>query len=207
MPFPDDYAFLPAPDTLRQICKAISVMEALLSPEWMYRYYSYQAQWAPGEELMQMRDGSGDEMHVLFHPAGCVINGFAHEFPQPRKEVLTQELPDAFREFMDGEPIASIGTTFCLWTTGTDGWKTVHGQEDNATEMLYLLHPDPQRYLDWAQSYYEDGYPEAGIPLQTAQDLYRGVPLNREMALRIAPVQDWSQLALELTDIGYPFTF
>lgn len=112
-----DYMFLPDTQKLKSICKAISVLDAILSQEWEYRYYSYNNNWSDHEEFFEMRDGSGDQMLVLFTQNDCVINGFAHEYKQQNKQKLTENLPSIFNEFIFGEPVNSIGTTFCLWTT------------------------------------------------------------------------------------------
>ncbi|MDF1698687.1 MAG: hypothetical protein P1U56_22735 [Saprospiraceae bacterium] len=34
-------------------------MEAIISPEWEYRYYSYQKDWSEIEEFCEMRNGHG----------------------------------------------------------------------------------------------------------------------------------------------------
>ncbi|MCD7930494.1 MAG: hypothetical protein LUH15_03550 [Tannerellaceae bacterium] len=46
------------------------------SPEWEYRYYSYNRKWSDKEEVFEMKNGSGDQMLILFREEGCVINGF-----------------------------------------------------------------------------------------------------------------------------------
>jgi len=70
-----------------------------------------------------MRNGSGEEMHVLFREDGCAINGFAHEYEEKYKAKLTYNLPEIFNDFIFGEPVTSIGTTFCLWTTELINWQ------------------------------------------------------------------------------------
>ena len=40
-----------------------------------------------------MRNGSGEEMHVLFREDGCAINGFAHEYEKKDKAKLMHNLP------------------------------------------------------------------------------------------------------------------
>ena len=52
---------LPERQKLQTICKAISVLDATLSQEWEYRYYSYNNEWADKEEFCEMRSGSGDQ--------------------------------------------------------------------------------------------------------------------------------------------------
>lgn len=49
---------LPDRQKLQTICKVISVLDAILSQEWEYRYYSYNNKWSENEEFFEIRDGS-----------------------------------------------------------------------------------------------------------------------------------------------------
>jgi hypothetical protein len=204
-----DYSLLPSPKQLQNICKAISVLDAILSPEWEYRYYSYNNKWSENEEFFEMRDGSGDQMLILFSENGCVINGFAHEYPQQNKQKLTTNLPSVFHEFIFGEPVDSTGTTFCLWTTDNN-WQVgkIENYEDNSEELLNIFDGNPQTYIDWATEYFEENYKESGIPLDTVTKIYTGEILTKEMVLNIIDeLKDWKQLETDLNEIGYPYNF
>lgn len=187
---------IPSPIKLQQICKSIAALEAIICPEWEYRYYSYQKEWSPEEECCEMRDGQGDQMLILFSPKGAVINGFAHEskmsgwrkvpinekksffdklFSSQKKskteliQVIAKgvidELPGVFNEFILGEPVRSIGTTFCIWHTKSDErWKTGRidlpkdEYKDGSSDLLQLLDGNPRSYKEWAEEYYEEDF-------------------------------------------------
>ncbi|KXH85806.1 hypothetical protein [Chryseobacterium kwangjuense] len=205
-----DYSLLPDPENLRRICKAISVLDAILSQEWQYRYYSYNNKWSDQEEFFEMRNGSGDHMFILFLKNGCVINGFAHEYPQQNKQQLTVNLPPVFNEFIFGEPVNSIGTTFCLWATRQKNWQTGQPEhyEDMSEELLSIFDGHPQTYVDWATEYFEESYKETGIPLETVTKIYNGETLTKDMVLSIVEEpEDWEQLENDLSEIGYPYHF
>ena len=55
------------------------MLDAVLSPEWDSRYYSFNSHWDQETALASMRDGCGDGYFILFTPAGLVIKGFARE--------------------------------------------------------------------------------------------------------------------------------
>ena len=55
------------------------MLDAILSPEWEYRYYSFNASWGPAQELASMRNGTGDDYAIVFSPAGAWIRVFDHE--------------------------------------------------------------------------------------------------------------------------------
>jgi hypothetical protein len=205
-----DYSLLPDRKTLQTICKAISVLDAIISQEWEYRYYSYNNKWADNEEFCEMRNGSGDQMLILFRQDGCVINGFAHEFEQQNKKNLTKNLPSIFDVFIFGEPVKTIGTTFCLWTTEQKNWQVgqIENYEGNSEEMLSIFDGNPQTYIDWATEYFEESYVESGIPLDTVTEIYSGQTLTKEMVLTIVEeLEDWEQLEADLNEIGYPYDF
>ena len=201
---------LPDRKTLQKICKAISVLDAIISQEWQYRYYSYNNEWASDEEFCEMRNGSGDQMLILFRQDGCIINGFSHEFNQQDKQKLTKHLPSIFDIFIFGEPVKSVGTTFCLWTTEQKKWQVgqIENHEDNSEEMLSIFDGRPQTYIDWATDYFEEGYKESGIPLDTVTKVYSGQTLTKEMVLSIVDeLEDWEQLESDLNEIGYSYNF
>jgi hypothetical protein len=205
-----DLTLLPDNKTLENICKAISVMDALLSQEWQFRYYSFNSEWDIDERCFQMRNGSGDEMHILFSEAGCAINGFAHEFEQPNKDRLTSNLPERFTEFINGEPVNSIGTTFCLWSTDSNKWEVgqIENHENNSQAMLSILEGKPKTYIDWASEYFEGSCKESGISEDTVAQIYDGQTLTRSMVFSIVDkLDDWEKLEKDLIEIGYPYDF
>jgi hypothetical protein len=205
-----DYSLLPDRKSLEAICKAISVLDAIISQEWQYRYYSYNSKWDTNERCLQMRNGSGEEMHILFREDGCVINGFAHEYDQQDKTKLTNGLPTIFSDFIFGEPVNSIGTTFCLWTTELKNWQLgqLENVEDNSEEMLNIFDGQAQTYVDWATDYFEESYKESGIPLDAVTKIYEGQILTRKMVLSVVDeLEDWEQLKKDLIEINYPYNF
>ena len=206
---------LPGRETLQNTCKAIAVLDAIICQEWEYRYYSYNHEWSENEEVFEMRNGEGNHMLILFRQEGCVINGFAHEYYDkeenlPSKEKLTKGLPTVFNEFIFGEPVKSIGTTYCIWTTGSESWQTgqIENDDDGSEEMISILDNNPQTYIDWATDYFEDSYKENGIPLETVKQIYNGETLTKEMVLSIVDeIEDWQQLADDMKEINYLFNF
>ncbi|MDB5910716.1 MAG: hypothetical protein JWP34_4830 [Massilia sp.] len=125
---------LPDIPRLRDLCRSMAVLEAILSPEWESRYYSFDAGWSPGEEMASMRNGSGDGYSIVFSAAGAYVRGFAHESAMspygddgPWPGVL-DSVPEAFRHCVeepafcdkDGMPVV----TACLWReTSDDHWR------------------------------------------------------------------------------------
>ncbi len=204
------YAGLPSATALQRLAQSLAVLDAINSPDWEYRYYSYNPAWAPGEAVLEMRDGEGDEMLVLFRPEGCVINGFLHEYDQPAKAQVTRGLPEAFDSFVFEEPVASLGTTFCLWYTPAHGWQrgVVENEEDGSEELLYIFDNDPATYAEWATDYYLDETDRRPLTTAAVAPIYHHEVLTKAMVLALnEELEDWVALAAELQEIGYPYNF
>ncbi len=205
-----NYAALPPPAALQRLAKALAALDAINSPDWEYRYYSYNPAWSETEQLLEMRDGEGDQMLVLFRPEGCVINGYLHEYEQPDKAQVTRGLPAAFDDFMFGEPVSSIGTTFCLWHTPAHGWQTgvVENPDDGSEELLYIFDGQPATYAEWATEYYTEETDRKPIVPAAVAPVYQQQPLTKAMVLALSDeTADWTMLAADLQEIGYQYDF
>jgi hypothetical protein len=85
------------------------MLDAILSPEWEYRYYSFDAHWGPGEEMASMRNGEGDDWFLLLDSAGAALKGYAHESADDGGLAarIQQQVPAAFSAFLR-EPAFSM---------------------------------------------------------------------------------------------------
>jgi hypothetical protein len=121
---------LPGIEQLKKLCQSIATLDAILSPEWESRYYSFNSTWAAGAMCASMRNGSGDEFFIHFSAAGALIKGFAHEYPMsPWSKIsrsyhggkpghwpgITDDVPPAFREALREPAFTWEATTFCIW--------------------------------------------------------------------------------------------
>jgi hypothetical protein len=214
---------------LKKVCKAIAVLDAILSQEWEYRFYSYNEKWAEGEECATMRNGSGDEYLILFNQHGAVINGFAHESEMNNwedikavdlieKKIVTESvfvpwegifdnLPSEFHEFIYGEPVKSTGTTFCIWQKYNDTKWHIGNIElpdddykDGSEDLLKLLDGDIKKYKEHAEDFDFDK-----ITLKYIKHIYNGAVLDEAIIKKINPdLEDWDLLISDLEEIGYP---
>ncbi|SFQ47133.1 hypothetical protein [Hymenobacter arizonensis] len=205
-----EYSALPDAASLQRLSKALAVLDAINSQDVEYRYYTYNAAWGEGEEVLEMSDGEGDQMLILFRPEGCVINGYLDGYDQPDKAKVTRGLPEVFDDFIFGEPVNSIGTTFCLWYTPEHGWQTgvVENEDDGSEELLYMLDGNPETYAEWADEYYGDETERSPSEVEAVAKIYRGETLTKATVLGIVDeLEDWAQLEEDLQGIGYPYDF
>jgi len=201
-------------DVMKKRCQSLAMLDAILSPEWEYRYYSFNSKWADGQMLASMRNGSGDDYFILFNAHGAILKGFAHEAPmspyaREPKQVwpgVLDEVPNEFADFLT-EPAFSINdTTFCLWRRYSDSkWQTgdvkypADDDPDGAEDLLGLLTGGVCDYQEFAQSYFEKA-----LPLSAIEYVYQQRPLTNEFVALLNPEIDLASLRDDIEEINYP---
>lgn len=190
----------------------MAVLDAIIMPEWEYRYYSFNAHWDADEMMGSMRNGEGDDFFALFNSAGCFLKGFVHDCPMAAQQNLSRQLyqhvPDAFTTALNEPAFKTQEVTFCLWRQYTDAeWRTSTGnlsayKQSDPDGSLYLLSPldgEPQTYITWAESYYE-----RAIDRSVVEDIYHLKPLTDELIHQVNPENSLDLLAEDIAEIGYP---
>lgn len=209
---------LPEIAVLREHCRSLAVLEAILSPEWADRYHSFDRHWSENELMASMRNGSGDEYSIVFSPVGAYVRGFDHESPMspyaedgPWPGVL-DEVPDIFQSYIeepafsdeDGVPVI----TACIWReTGDDVWKTGtidfpdRGMEDpdGAGRLFHLLvDRSPEAFQQWTEDYYE-----VPVDLEAVRHVFSSRPLTEDVVSALNSEIVLADLAEDLAQIGY----
>lgn len=211
---------LPDIDTLRARCRALAMLDAIVSPEWESRYYSFDSDWAAGTAMAAMRNGSGDDYSIVFTPAGVFIRGFDHESPMSPvandDELwpgLIDRVPEVFAAQLD-EPAfrydGLLSATFCLWRQPADDrWHTGviefppadAGRADpDGSELLRILcQPDPAGYRAFAADYYA-----VALDTDAADRIYALRPLDDTTVTALNPQLTMADVAGDAAVIGYP---
>ncbi|MBB4752376.1 hypothetical protein BJ964_006537 [Actinoplanes lobatus] len=208
---------LPDIAVLRERCRALAMLDAVMSPEWEYRYYSFDSRWAPGEQMASMRNGSGDTWSIVFSSAGAFIRGFDHESPMSPANNngelwpgLVDRTPDVFSGCV-AEPAFSFNgrlqATVCLWRQRSDDrWHAgdlafpVDEDPDGATRLFQVLVEGiPVAYQRFAEDYYE-----TAVDLDAVSRFFALHPLTDDLVRRLNPDLVVADLAEDLAEIGYP---
>ncbi|WNI14369.1 hypothetical protein [Actinacidiphila sp. ITFR-21] len=210
---------LPEIPALRDHCRSLATLEAILSPGWEDRYHSFASDWSRTEEMASMSNGSGDEYSIVFSPAGAYVRGFAHESAmspyvagEPWPGVL-DEVPEVFRSCVrepafsdeDGTPVV----TACLWReSGDDAWRAggiefpeVTGGDPDGSGYLFQLLAD--RSAEAFQRFAEDYYGTA-VDLAAVRHVFALRPLTDGVVAALRPGATVADLAEDLAQIGYP---
>nr|WP_308404939.1 hypothetical protein [Streptomyces sp. 35G-GA-8] len=195
------------------------MLDAILSPDWESRCYSFGFAWAEGEEMASMRNGSGDEYSIVFSAAGAYVRGFDHESPMSPYandgEVwpgVIDSVPSAFRScveapvFTDEDHVPVV--TACMWretaetrwSHGTIDFPAGHDDADGADRLFRLLvDPSPEEYQRFAEDYYE-----VPVNLTAVRHVYALRPLTPALVSSLNEATSLSDVAEEIGEIGYP---
>jgi hypothetical protein len=215
MPSEEILRLLPDVDALRRKAQALAMMDAIMSLDWKYRYFLFNANWAPGEMMAKIDNGCGDDLYLLFNSAGAILKGFDHESdmspwrtaPNTLWPRLFKTVPPEFAEFLT-EPAFSIeNSTFCIWRRYNDvAWHTddieyPDGDEaaDGSGWLLQEYAEGPQTYVDFCKEYYE-----REVPLEIVSNFYNLLPLNEENVAQLNPEITISLLKQDIDEIAYP---
>ena len=206
---------LPAPGELERRCQAMAVLEAVLCPEPRWRYFAFDAAFAPGERVARANSATGDGWLIWFAPQGVVIRGFDHESPVSpwaRDPVapwpgLFDGLPDKLRHCPRLEVGRVESVTFCLWWDVADpGWRAgvvaqpdaEDADTDGAGSLLAEL-DGPAEYQVHAQEFHE-----REVPLEAIAQLYRHQPLTERLIRAVDPDPDMAVALATARAVGYP---
>jgi hypothetical protein len=201
-------------DQLRALLQTLATLDAICSPEWQDRYYSFNSRWAEGEQMGSMRDGCGDGFFALFNAAGCFLKGFAHEAPmspygrQPKGvwPGVLESVPAEFAECLNEPAFDMEDTTFCIWRRCSDqSWQrgTIEfpagADPDGSQTLLSALDGKAATYQVWAEDYYE-----RTVPLAAVRHVYAHKPLTDQLIQDLNPEASLEELAADIEEIGYP---
>ena len=206
-----DLSGLPDIDGFVRLTSALAMLDAILSPDWEYRYYSFNSRWGTGEKMASMRNGSGDHWFALIAPYGVALHGLSHEAPtfqpgSPRDEVFG-DLPSEFHgSFLNEAAFDTANSTFCIWRRTADRlWScgvtpsTAGDDPDGSRNLLTILDGKPKQYVEFAADYFE-----RNIQVADVSAIYQHQPLTAELVHRLNAEVSVESLSSESDEIGYP---
>jgi hypothetical protein len=201
---------LPDIETLRRLTKSLAMLDAIICPEWLYRYYSYNSKWGDNKEMASMRDGCGDDWFLLFDENGAALKGFAHESSLAKDVSLIlriqQTVPSVFASFLHEPAFTMDRASFCIWRRYTDQkWSVVSPlggyilpEQDGSAELIGIFDGNPESYKNWATDYYE-----REISLVAVKAIYEHQPLSEQLIANLNPDISFSGAYTDALEIGY----
>ena len=190
------------------------MLDAIMSPEWDERFYSFNSKWDEKEQMGSMRNGCGDDFSILFNASGCFIKGFDHEsamsswstdeqLPWPD---LLKGLPPEFLAVSKEPAFSMENISFCIWKLNTsNSWEKgefEYADDDDPDGSEYLLDIFDGKavtYQVFAQEYYE-----VDLVLTEIEKIYCHISLTDELVKSINPDASLKELEKDIVEIGYP---
>jgi hypothetical protein len=202
----DDLETLGSPINLQKVMQALATLDAIISPEWDYRYYSFNSKWASGEMMGSMRNGSGDELFAHFSDHGVFIKGFDHEkweeFPAQK---AYKDVPACFSSALTEVAFSLNEVTLCIWFSSEKAeWyyadiPSFDSDKNFSSWMLDIYDGNPNKYLVFAAEYYE-----IEAALEPIVAIFNHVEMTSDLAYSLNPEVDYQSLLADLGEIGSP---
>lgn len=196
---------LPVIEQCQSLMQSMAVMDAILSPDWEYRYYSYDALWGKDEIMASMRGSDGEHYFALFRADNLIIKGLEQGYPmlpkrfEQKKRMVTPEalLPIEFKDFLTEPAFLPEETSFCIWKIGEKEWNSFTELKDGELAILERILGGAFAYASWAEDYYE-------ITLKVAEleRFFQGAPLTKDICLSWNPKLDWTEFCSEMGALG-----
>lgn len=174
---------LPTINELRKISQGFALIDAIIMPEWEYRYFSFNSNCDGNQKEMMasMRDGSGGEYFINFTDAGVVGKVFYKDTLADISYFLNI-IPNSFSSFKNESAFSINNATFFFW------------QEKNATTwetaptnlklypLLGFLVNGIEGYHHWAEAYYEKS-----IDIQILKDVFSSLAITADQLTILNP--------------------
>lgn len=207
-----DLSGLPTLDRLIQLSQSLATLDAILCPEWEFRYFSFNNHWEGEAKLGLMRNGEGDDWLLYLNHHGAVLKGFVHSCPMAAdapRDGMFAGIPESFSSFLDEPAFSRAATTFCVWRTFADSsWQmgsvdlgpdADHPDPDGSAHLMRFLDGRAATYKRWADEYF-------GRPIHPGaiDQIYRHAPLSPSLVNGLNPEADYREVLSEVEEIGYP---
>ncbi len=204
---------LPDIKSLKKLSQSLAMLDAILSPVWEDRYYSFNSKWGKGEMMASMRNGSGDEYFIVFNQHGAIIKGFDHESPMSPYATnsgkiwpgILDGVPDEFSGFLSEPAFSMQDITFCYWRRHIDSsWQAgeicypAGDDPDGSQGLLSILDSRADTYRDFAEEYYEKE-----VDIEAVEHIYSHRPLTPAILNMLNADISMEELRADMEEIGY----
>jgi hypothetical protein len=182
---------------LQNLLKHIATLDAIISPEWEYRYYSYNSNWGKKEEMGSMRNGSGSEWFFLIKDNNFA--GFKYFDPSIESSIQLAEIhkdfPSDLQSFLK-EPAFSMSDISIVGFNSKNHWN-LFGNPIDSFDDLEILNGNIETYATWASQYYEKE-----LPLNSLQYVYNGGIITNDIVQSLNSEITIKDIADDLSEIG-----
>lgn len=208
---------LPSAQTLKNICKARAVLDAIICGHEFEPYHNYfksQQEEYEGVEAQMgwgFEDEDGISLSFYFYKENCLIvpSSATPVDKLPQQEPFEKRLPKVFLPYFK-KNFSNADIPFVIWTTKNEPWHYEENFEINDTiDKFEQLTTNAKTYKNWAENFFSDETPiRQHIEEDAIQSIYEGKTLTEDIVFGIVTeVSDWIDLEEELNKIPYHFNF
>lgn len=147
---------LPSIHELKKISQGLALIDAIIMPEWEYRYFSFNNNWDGNQREMMasMRDGSGSEYFIHFTDAGVAGKVF-YEDTLADVSYFLNIIPNSFSSFKNEAAFSVNNATFFFWREESTATWVAAPVNLKTYPLLGFLVKGIEGYHHWAEAYYE----------------------------------------------------
>jgi hypothetical protein len=201
----------PDPLTLGNRAMALAMLDAIICPEFEFRYFSFDAAWGDDQQMASMRNGEGDHWFLHLGDAGAAIKGFVHELPRGEMRAMARQVqrsvPAEFGAFLNEPAFMMESVSYCYWRrSGERAWHQVRHPDaglahwnDGSADFLSILLAPASCYYDYACDYFE-----CEPPLASIEHIYAHAPLTAAVVKSLNPQMSLEDAHAAARQIGYP---
>ena len=177
--------------------KSLALLDAIVEPEWQYRYFSYDSTWSNSEEMGSLRDGSGGQWFLWTSGS---LAGYKCVSPEDglidNLEEVKLQFPQTYKPFIT-EPAFTMDHATAIWYLDNSEW-VKHGKKvDYLIDLNSVSSWGPKDYVSWANEYYE-----REINLVAVQNIFAQEFSEKDAKLLNKEI-DLISLEKEIIEIGF----
>jgi len=190
---------LPSIDKVKKYSQSLAMLDAIIMPEWEYRYFSFNAHWDTNEMMASMRNGGGDEYFIVFKNNDAIGKVLYSEHTINNDEIKTilSKIPSKLSYFTLEKAFNIMNFSFYFWNLNNSDWNVIPNQE--TLYYLGFLTGDIDIYYNWATEYYE-----IEIDKQAIEYIFNYKTLNLDIIKILNSNVDLIELKKDILEIGYP---
>jgi|GEM_PF-3394491 len=183
-------------EDIRNKLKHLALLDAILEQDWELRYYSYNSDWSPEEEMASLRDSCGGEWFFLISDNDIAfkctspVDGLAADF-----ESIKNQVPERFETFLK-EPAFSMDEGSCIWYLENNNWVTLGNDINDLPNPTKIQHMSASDYCTYASDILEQD-----IDSNLVQSILDG-KFTFDLAVKLNPDVDIDELKNDVSEIG-----
>lgn len=189
---------LPTISEVYGISQSLAVLDAILMPEWEYRYFSFNNSWNDHQAMASMKDGGGSRYYLLFDSKHntCLGKVFDNRI-KLRDRSMVQDIAE-LAPFLNEPAFENDVATFYFYNV-CNILKQQSIMCSKELSFLGFIKNKEKAYIDWAEDYYE-----IEIAKEPIIDIFNHQPITEKMVKTLNSDCSLLDLISELNEIGYP---